>query len=146
MIIYHKGCQIKRTERGWPGHYIAAFYCTFRMNTLLEYNGYQIVISTVGNKRIEKNGIVSIEPIRIDNGFYETMVFHAYYNGKYIEANVGQDIDVASNWVLRYPSVDDMPDNVDNLVVDMHETIVNEICQMMIDNDPVLQIKEEEYE
>lgn len=45
--------EVKRTERGWPGHYCCASDCEFRRNTLLEYKDAKIVVSIVGIMRMD---------------------------------------------------------------------------------------------
>ena len=65
---------VKRTERGWAGHFIAAGNCRFRRNTLLEFGDTRIVVSTVG---------AYLDPLSKElgtvghNRTYETMVFKA---------------------------------------------------------------------
>jgi len=70
---------VKRSERGWAGHFICSNSCEFRRNTLLECGDIRLVVSTVGNFRphesIKARELSSIASnIRI---FYETEVFHA---------------------------------------------------------------------
>ena len=110
---------VKRTERGWAGHFCASKYCAFRRNTLLEYEDIKVVVSTVGNyyHSDKRQGI----------GFgrlHETMCFHAKFcGGKYWDADVSREIYFDSNWSLNNP------DDDDNIINDMHETVVNEITE-----------------
>ncbi len=63
------------TERGWPGHFIAAFKCRFRRNTLVDVGEgcRAVVVSTVGNYWPTPN-----HQEQIGGGYYyETHVFEA---------------------------------------------------------------------
>jgi len=108
--------KIKRTERGWAGHFCCADECLFRRNTLLEYGDIHIVVSTIGAMMDED------EFVEIGRGrYYETMAFHAkHIEDKYWDADVKRQVYFNSNWNL--PKIDD-----DNIVNDMHEIVVNEI-------------------
>lgn len=118
--------EVKRTERGWAGHYCMAYACMFRRNTLLEYEGKRIVVSTIGNKikdifHPEKGS----EEVGVGR-HYETMAFWASESGAYIDADIRKEINFDSNWAI---SVDDTNCfYVDNLANDMHEAVVNEIA------------------
>lgn len=84
--------EIKRTERGWAGHFICGVDCNWRRNTLVEdENGRGIVISSVGalpllDRNRHRIGFVSIG----FNRYYETMMFVAKREGIFIEADVGK--------------------------------------------------------
>ena len=108
---------IKRTERGWAGHFISAHSCLFRRNTLLEspVTGAKIVVSTVGlmrrNERFEQIGC---------DRYYETMAFAGEWQGKYIDANVSREVDFNSPWCIAELDGDDQAN-------DMHEAVVEEL-------------------
>jgi len=113
---------MKRTERGWGGHFIASNYCLFRRNTLLEYNDIKIVISTVGNhqtKEDTKPQLIGVER------YYETMCFIAEKDDKYNDADVTKQINFDSKWMIGKDELND--DFVDNIANDMHENVVEEI-------------------
>jgi hypothetical protein len=116
---------IKRTERGWAGHFCGSHNCKFRRNTLLE-GDKKIVVSTVGGYYPKED----LETIG-HNRYYETMAFHAIKEGVYIDANVWDQIDFDSNWAICYDSEHDIPDDIDNLADQMHETVVNELIGKM---------------
>jgi hypothetical protein len=113
---------VKRTERGWAGHFCAADSCRFKRNTLLECGKTRIVISTVGDYHpAHKNGKVDI--IGSDR-YYETMAFNAMRSGVYWDADVGRGVSFNSDWCIsEYNNKSDMEAN------DMHERVVKEISK-----------------
>lgn len=116
--------EVKRTERGWAGHFCCAHRCTFHRNTLLEYNGKMIVVSTVGMMRMNND---DIEVIGCDR-YYETMCFEADYSDtKYYDINVEKEIKFISNNAIKEKYAD-------NKANDMHEAVVSEISDMMVNN------------
>ena len=116
---------IKRTERGWAGHYILADRCLFRRNTLLEYNGISIVISTVG---LSYDGGGVFERIGIDR-YFETMAFHSKKSDKrYMDADEGKQISFDSNWCLNEIDADDKAN-------EMHEAVIKEITGKLKNGD-----------
>ena len=76
----------KVTERGWAAHFICADRCTFHRNTLIEYNGISIVVSSVGAMIV--NPITEKKPTTIGcDRYYETMVWFAK-NDEFKDADV----------------------------------------------------------
>ena len=110
--------KVKRTERGWAGHFICADRCLFRRNTLLEFGDVKIVVSTVGNFvsdcRLQEIGA---------GRYFETMVFHAD-DTKYFDADFTKDIEVKSSCVISEKGEDDKAN-------EMHELVVDEIMYKM---------------
>ena len=110
--------KVKRTERGWVGHFISAHNCRFRRNTLLEYKRIKIVVSTVGCmidpmfKQFREVGV---------NRHYETMAFHSDPTDKrYHDIDVSKQVLFESSWAIKELDADDKA----NL---MHEKVVEEI-------------------
>lgn len=117
--------EVKRTERGWAGHFICSESCKFRRNTLLEYNGKGIVVSTVG-AMYDHNGKLQ------EIGFkrhYETMAFYVdESSGEYKDADVSQEIPFESNWALKWHK----KGYIDNEANDMHEAVVKELSEKLL--------------
>jgi hypothetical protein len=113
---------IKRTERGWAGHFICAHDCLFRRNTLLENSetGAKIVVSTVGLMRRGE----SIETIGF-NRYFETMAFAAKPVGRYLDADVSREVEFDSPWSIAELDADDKAN-------DMHEAVVKELRNKML--------------
>ena len=129
MAYQIKGVSL--TERGWAGHFICSDRCCFRRNTLLEYSGTQVVVSTVGAMTI---GIPNIFERKWDtigyNRYYETMAFLAKKkNGYYIEADVTKQIEFGSNWCI-----DHIGNGSDNEANEMHDKVCLEIVDMLVEN------------
>lgn len=130
---------VKRTERGWPGHYVCASHCLFRRNTLLQKDDINIMVSSIGNMSIGPNSI-GLECIGA-NRIYETMVFVATKQGPYWDADVTRQISLGLNWGI---SPDNIPDDVDNRANEIHEAHVDEIIRLMENGEIVEYIPEEE--
>ena len=114
---------VKTTERGWGGHFICADRCLFRRNTLVEGPAQSFVVSTVGNFYDGR------EPVAQTIGhqrYYETMVFLARKDGPYLEADVGNQVFMSSDW-----SIDNVDKGSDNAANDMHEINVMELVEMI---------------
>ena len=119
--------RVKRTERGWGGHFICADDCKFRRNTLLEYNGNFVVISTVGN--YFKDGEYRL--IGHERHF-ETMVFLSVKGDNlYHDADICRQVDIDSSWTLFNAEND-------NLADEMHEKIVKEVSKKLRNNNLTL--------
>ena len=116
--------EVKRTERGWAGHFIAASSCRFRRNTLLECGDIKIVVSTVGAMYL--NG--KIEEIGVDR-HYETMVFHVDPKSEdYKDVDVSRQVWFDSPWSLKVKKTDKFIDLKAN---DMHEAVVKELTEKL---------------
>jgi len=120
--------EVKRIERGWPGHFICAHRCRFRRNTLLELKSLRLIVSTVGCME---------DPLNPDKFFeigfnrhYETMVFFAsWQEGKYWDADCQRgEVSFDSPWMVK-----DLEN--DNLANNQHEEVVKEIQTRMLQGD-----------
>lgn len=119
---------VKRTERGWAGHFICASRCLFHRNTLLEYDNIAVVVSTVGAMMdIHAPGWPNenkFDTIGFDR-YYETMVFHTNKKDKrYQDIDVLKPVAFASNRAIDHLDADDEAN-------DMHEAVVIELTQRL---------------
>ena len=119
--------KVKRTERGWAGHFIAASYCRFRRNTLLEYGDKKWIVSTVGAMYARDKG----NPEMIGaNRWYETMVFVGKEDSGYIDIDVTKPIETENDcgiWGKTWDEVLEKHPTPDNAANDIHERIVDEM-------------------
>jgi hypothetical protein len=122
--------EVKITERGWPGHYILGDRCVFHRNTLVEAENDAVIVSTVGNlrsmdgeRRMERVG-AGLNELR----WYETMVFGVLRGERYVDMNVDDerhpDEEGAYEWAIYAKTIEDLPEDVDNVANDMHEAAV----------------------
>lgn len=118
---------VKRTERGWIGHYILADKCLFRRNTLLEYSEIKIVVSTVG-LMLNENWREDCDLPRFSkiglNRYFETKAFHANKDKRYYDADVRREVSFTSQWMIAELDADDKAN-------DMHEEVVKEISEKL---------------
>ena len=130
--------KIKRTERGWAGHFICAQDCTFKRNTLLQYGKKYIVVSTVGSmrrKNIDGN-YIQPEQMGVDR-YYETMSFYSDDNDDvYHDIDVSKEIYVPdAKWSINKKEIDLYKDTIDNVANKMHEDYVSTVSQMLINGE-----------
>lgn len=119
--------KVKRTERGWGGHFIGASSCNFRRNTLLEYGDEKIVISTVG----QYFPIGAKEPDEIGyQRYYETMAWGAKWEKPYWETDISKNISFGSKW-----EIDNCNTRADLQANRMHEVVVAELTQALVDDN-----------
>ena len=114
--------EVKVEERGWPGHFGRAHQCYFTRNTLLSYNGIDLVVSTIGD--YYPDGLEGgMKPISRDS-YYETMVFYA---GK----TEYKDSDTARGEIFTKRTLkdDDLAGNR------MHEEVVTLFKERLLKND-----------
>lgn len=113
--------QVKRTERGWPGHFCCADRCLFRRNTLLVYHGWRVVVSTVG--RMPYKDGKEFEAIGRDRHF-ETRVF----------MSCGNEWDgIDSGKPVSFESERDLPEpDMELEANEMHENVVKEITECLL--------------
>ena len=117
--------EVKRTERGWAGHFICSDSCKFRRNTLLECGETKVVVSTVGNYF---NSRGEYDQVGLDRD-YETMAFYVDpRTGAYNDIDVERQIWFESPWAFQIKKGDKFPDLKAN---EMHETVVQELTEKL---------------
>jgi hypothetical protein len=115
--------KVKRTERGWAGHYISAHRCLFKRNTLLEYKDLKIVVSSVGNKFLDDE----IHQVGYER-YYETMAFYVDKTStRFFDIDVKKPIRIDSKKAISTPDSDDRAN-------DMHEAVVDELTVKLLNN------------
>lgn len=128
--------EVRRTERGWAGHFCGADRCRFRRNTLLQCGKARIAISTVG-RMMDASQPEHSTQIGWQR-FYETMAFHAEKFGGYWDANVHREVHFKSKWAI--PTIDGSSD----LEADkMHEAVVAEIARRLLNGERFEDTEEE---
>ena len=116
--------EVKRTERGWAGHFCLSYKCEYHRNTLLEYNGVKVVVSTVG--RLRKDWINNTYEELGHRRYFETMAFIAKENDKYNDADVTRQVSFDAKWCLPSPYMELEADT-------MHEDVVMELSKRLVD-------------
>lgn len=129
--------EVKRTERGWAGHYICSADCSFRRNTLLEYGDKKWIVSTVGCQVARHEFLPYYrEGDIIEVGYqrwYETMAFEAENIDGYLDADVTKQIQFTNDWGIWGEKWSDVLERYNNLpdlaANDMHEKVVEELME-----------------
>lgn len=118
--------KLKRTERGWAGHFCLSERCLFRRNTLLEYGDVRIVVSTVGEllQSSFQNNEGMFDTLGHER-YYETCAFYAKrYQNRYWDADVSKEVEFESPWSISEIDADDKAN-------DMHEKVVKELSKKL---------------
>ena len=121
--------EVKRTERGWAGHFYCSYRCEYHRNTLLEYNGMKVVVSTVG--RLRKDMFSDTYEDLGYKRYFETMAFMAKEDDKYNDADVERVIQFDAKWCLPSPDMELEADA-------MHEDVVMELSKRLVDGTLLL--------
>lgn len=114
--------EIQIKERGWAGHFVCSDRCKYRRNTLISSEDIRIIVSSVGNMRINK----TTEQIGADR-YYETMVFKAKKDGAYWDADVNKQIYFNSKWGIGENEFKKHQHDIDIIADEMHDNVVEEI-------------------
>lgn len=121
--------EVKRTERGWAGHFCCSYRCEYHRNTLLEYNGTKVVVSTIG--RLRKDMVSRLYEELEYNRYFETMAFIVKEDDKYNDADVDKELSFDAKWSLPSPDMELEADA-------MHEDVVTELSKRLVDGTLVL--------
>lgn len=121
--------EVKKTERGWAGHFCCSYRCEYHRNTLLEYNGVKVVVFTVG--RLRKDMISRIYEELGYKRYFETMAFMAKEDDKYNDADVDKELSFDAKWSLPSPVMELEADA-------MHEDVVTELSKRLVDGTLLL--------
>lgn len=119
---------MRRTERGWAGHFVLSDSCRFRRNTLVQYGDTYIVVSTVG-ALMDSHNEGGYKALGIDR-YYETMAFHARYDGYYWDADVDREVHINGETAINH-----IEPHADSDANDMHERCVQEVLIRMFDGE-----------
>lgn len=122
--------EVNRTERGWNAYLLGSQWCSFKRNTLLQYNGIDIVVATTGNfinPLTYKN-----DKIPGTNVWYVTIVGMGAEMGDYIELDGSKQISVVAKHDIESEEYSDQFDAEAN---EMHEEVVAEIIQRLLDGE-----------
>ena len=125
---------MKKTERGWCGHFCCGDRCRYRRNTLLEHDDRRVIVSSVGSF-LEKPGDEWITEIGFGSGiarrYYETMVFEACLDGPYWEADVSRQLSFYAPDFAYAAHAKDLPDGISMLMDKHHDSIVRKWMRIM---------------
>lgn len=109
--------EVKRTERGWPGHQVCSPYCKFRRITVLVCENTEILICTYGDWQVE-----NVSRAFISGYYYEARAFHATEYTHYADKN--RRVLFESPKMLSTRGANREAD-------EMHETVVSEISHRL---------------